>query len=699
VVHVDRLGARLAAGEPGLDPPLPGDACRPLSDQPLGSVSRAFYDRERGRLYAAVRYPGEFAHVASIDVRTGDVDLICEIATPAMYYVSWLAFDPDSRTVFYTTDNGRRWRDLHALDLETGKSRLLSKNCRTGDLAFNRADGSLWGIQHHEGKSRLVRFPPPYDRWQEVLVFMFGKDVFDIDISPDGERLTASLVEVSGRQRLISMTMEGLMSWDPSYDVLYEFADNAPSNFVHSEDGKHLYGTSYYTGVSNVFRYDFETGEMEAVTNCETGLFRPIEASADSLIAFEYTGAGFVPVMFADDTLEDISPVRYLGAAVADEQPIVRDWMLGSPREVDLDSLTVYSGDYKGLMSVGVASAYPIVEGYKDHAALGVRLNLTDPAWMHSINMTASYTLDEDAPEDERLHAMARYRHGRWTLEAAHNRADFYDLFGPTKSSRKGYSVSASFQHRFLDEPPRSLSFAASAAHYGNLVRMPYAQNIETSYNRFQTAGAELTYTSLNGTIGSVEAERGLIARLSASDTYVLQNHKVKLRADLTRGFLLPLDHSSVWLMTSFGYSFGELEDSFSNFYFGGFGNNWVDNGGINRYRRYYSFPGVELNSIAGTTYAKATVDWTLPPVRFKRLGFPALYANWAHLSLFGSGIVTNPHEEEWRSELANVGAQLNVKVVLFSSLSSTLSFGYAAAFEEGFRPERESMVSLNILH
>jgi hypothetical protein len=672
---------------------------RVLSDRPLGSVSREFYDEEEGKLYAAVRYPGEFAYIASIDVATGDVKLLCEIPTPAMYYVSWLAYDPGTRTIFYTTDNGSRWRDLCAYDLKTGKSRLLSKDCRTGDLAFNEADGSLWGIQHHEGRSRLVRFPPPYDRWQEILVFTFGKDVFDIDISPDGTQLTASLVEVNGRQRLISMDTEGLLSWNPSYDVLYEFPDNAPANFVHSADGLHLYGTSYYTGVSNIFRYDFETGEMKAVSNCETGLFRPIPAGHDSLVSFMYTADGFVPVMLRDSTLEDVSAVKYLGAAVADKRPVVRDWLLGSPREVNLDSLTIYAGDYQGLRNIRPASAYPIVEGYKDHAALGVRLNLSDPAWLHNIKLTASYTPDSDVPEDERFHATARYRHGSWTLEAASNRADFYDLFGPTKSSRKGYSVSASFSRRLYDETPRSLNLSASVAHYGGLVRLPYAQNIATSYDRFQTAGLQLTYADMNATIGAVEAERGLMATLAANDTYVLEHHKVKLRADITRGFLTPMDHSSVWLLTSFGYSFGELYDSFSNFYFGGFGNNWVDAGSINRYRRYYSFPGVELNDIGGRTYAKGTIEWALPPVRFRKLGFPALYANWAHLSLFTSGIVANPNEEGWERRVADAGAQLNAKVVIFSSLSSTFSVGYAASFEEGRAPERETMVSLNILN
>jgi hypothetical protein len=676
----------------------PVTPCRPLSPRAVGSVSRAFFDPDSRKLYAAVRYPGEFAHITAIDLDTGEAERLCEIPTPAMYYVSWLAYDPDSETIFYSTDNARRWRDLHALDLRTGRSRMLVSDCRTGDFAFNRADRSLWGVQHHEGKSRLVRFPPPYTRWQEVMVLRYGKDIFDIDISPDGEYLTASLVEVSGRQRLIRMSTASLVSWDPSYDVLWEFADNAPANFVFSPDGRHLFGTSYYTGASNVFRYDFDTERMEAVTNCETGLFRPIPVSSDSLIAFQYTGDGFLPVMIENRTLEDVSAVRYLGNVIAEKHPIVTEWMLGSPADVDLDALTLYRGDYRGITSIRLASAYPIVEGYKDFPAYGARLNFTDPCWLHGLNLAYSYTPNGPLPEDERSHFRARYRHGRWTLDGAVNRADFYDLFGPTKSSRKGYALGVSFRHTFINDAPRSLNLSASAAKYGDLERLPDAQNVETSYDHFYSGSANLVFSSLDGTIGAVEAERGFMARLSASDTYVLEEHKPKVRTDINVGVPLPLDHSSLWLLTSFGYSFGELEDSFSNFYFGGFGNNWIDNESVNRYRRYYSFPGMALNSIAGVNYAKGTLEWSLPPVRFKHLGFPALYANWAHVSLFTSGVATNL-DNDYYTKLANIGAQLNLKIVLFSSLASTFSVGHAVALERGWAPERESMISLNILH
>ena len=39
---------------------------------------------------------------------------------------------------------------------------------------------------------------------------------------------------------------------------------STPEGFVFSPDGKSLYGTSYYTGASNVFRFDIASGKYKA---------------------------------------------------------------------------------------------------------------------------------------------------------------------------------------------------------------------------------------------------------------------------------------------------------------------------------------------------------------------------------------------------------------------------------------------------
>ncbi|MDD3643782.1 MAG: hypothetical protein PHQ19_10010, partial [Candidatus Krumholzibacteria bacterium] len=250
--------------------------------RPLGSVSRGFFDPSSRTLFAAVNYPGEFSHIAAIDVDRGTMRKVCEIETPALYYVTSLARDDSSGTLFFTTDNSRGWRDINAVDETGGRRRVLARNARTGDLAFDRSDASLWGIRHDNGYSSVVRFPAPYADGYELMRLRYGMDLFDIDVSPDGAYLTGTLAEVSGRQRLVRFETARLKAGDGLFEVLHEFEDNNAANFVHSPDGRYLYGTSYYTGTSNVFRYDTALRRLEAVSNFEVGAFRPVPSGSDS---------------------------------------------------------------------------------------------------------------------------------------------------------------------------------------------------------------------------------------------------------------------------------------------------------------------------------------------------------------------------------------------------------------------------------
>ncbi|UCC44814.1 MAG: PD40 domain-containing protein, partial [Candidatus Zixiibacteriota bacterium] len=268
---------------------------RDLSTRALGSVSRAFLDSEGGGLITAVNYPGQVAHIVSIDTADGSMRNIREVKGAALYFVSSLAFDSSSGTLFYTTDNND-WRDLETVNLRTGKSRTLMKNERVGDLSFNPQDSSLWGVRHFNGISALVRIPHPYKEWNLVYSWPYGKDIYDIDISSDGKLLSAALAEVSGRQTLILMDVASLLEKDTTYTTLFDFKKFLPANFTFSPDSRYLYGSSYRTGVSNIHRYDLLLDSMEVLSNCETGLFRPLPVSDDSLIAFRYTGDGFVPV-------------------------------------------------------------------------------------------------------------------------------------------------------------------------------------------------------------------------------------------------------------------------------------------------------------------------------------------------------------------------------------------------------------------
>ncbi|MBA4313679.1 MAG: hypothetical protein C0417_13735 [Chlorobiaceae bacterium] len=671
---------------------------RYISAEPLGAISRTYYDSTLNQLYAAVSYPGELARIVSIEIGAGKVNTICNLATPALYYVCHLAFDAANRVLFYTTKNNKGWRDLCMVDLKSGSSEVLVKNSRAGDLVFNATDKSVWGIQHHNGYSTIVRFPPPFSGWNELVRLPYGTDLFDIDISPDGKYLTGSVMEISGKQKLVKMFIEKLLLGDNEYETLYQFENNSPLNFVFSPDGKYLYGSTYYTGVSNVVRYEFETKKMEWLTNCETGLFRPVPVSADSLIAFQYSGKGFIPVEISNVPTENVSNIKYLGYEISEKHPIVRSWILPSPLTIEIDTLTDYAGVYDGFSNIRINSAYPIVDGFKDFTAYGIRFNFLDPLLMHDINLSATYTPHKILPSNERFHASFNYSYWGWKFSASYNRSDFYDLFGPTKMSRKGYSVGLTYNDRLLDDNPQILEYTLGAAGWGGLERLPDYQNVSASYDRYLTGNIKLNYRNLRRSLGAIEAECGVRGQFNTLDNYVNGKHFPRLSASGDYGFMLPIYHSSIWLRSSLGYSFGKRSEPFANFYFGGFGNNWVDYQEAKRYRSYYSFPGTEINAIGGTNFGKLLFEWTLPPLRFRRFGLSNFYCNWAHLTIFSSGIVTNIDSKEDRASFINSGSQIDFKIVLFSRLESTLSVGYAIAAEKRQRLTKEFMVSLKIL-
>ena len=669
----------------------------PVTDRPLGSVSRAYYDRDRGRIIAAVNYPGSLPHIASIDLATGESQKLHDVKDAALYIVCGLAYDPATQTVFYTTDNNS-WRDLAMYNIATGKSRVLMKDCRVGDLCFCPADSSVWGVRHDNGISTVVRIPYPYDQWNQILSWEYGRDIYDIDISPDGTMLSGSLAEIDGRQRLLLMNVDSLMVGDTSYSVLYDFGNTTPESFVFSDDNRYLYGSSYYTGISNIFRYDLALDSMEALSNVESGLFRPLPLDSNTLLAFHYTDRGFVPITVPIKPIEDVNPIRYLGQEIVKQHPVVKQWKASAPSSINIDSLTTEKGVYRGFPNIRVVSAYPIVEGYKDFAAVGMRFDFAEPLNLHHGDLSVSYTPDQALAEDERFHAGLNYGYLDWSFNAQYNGADFYDLFGPTKSSRKGYSAGLIFKKSLIYDQPRELNFRVSLTGYGGQERLPSYQNIATTYTDFGILSALLGYRNERASLGAVDYESGLAWSLQSDARYVTRDVHPRFWATFSRGVPLPLKHSSLWLRLAGGYSPGVRANPFANFYFGGFGNNWVDHSDIKQFRQYYSLPGIELNAVGGTNFTKALLEWNLPPLYFRHFGTASLFANWIRTSLFASILTTNVESNDLRESVGDAGIQLDLRLLALSHLNLTFSAGYAMAFEKSYRPTDEWMFSLKIL-
>ena len=670
---------------------------RDISPRALGSVSRAYFEPDPGRLYAAFNYPGAVAHIGAIDVETGDTERLVDIKGPVIYTVTSLAYDPFDRVLFYTTDNGSH-RDLVRLDPATRRTERLMKDARIGDLAFNRADRSLWGIRHFNGIVSLVRIAPPYTAWTRIVSWPYGTVVYDLDVSPDGTLVSASFGEITGRQDVRVLSAERLLAGDDTPLRRFDFGPSVPSGFVFSADGRFLYGSSYYTGVSNIFRYEVATGDLQAVSNAETGFFRPVPMGGDALVLFRYSGEGFIATRIDARPLEDVSAITFLGQQLTESHPIVTKWMAGSPAGVPLESMEQRTGEYRLAGGMRRESFYPVLQGYKDSVALGVRMNLSDPLQLNRAHLVAAYSPDAGLSASERVHLRAEYQRYDWRVRAALNGGDFYDLFGPTKTSRKGYALGVGWKRALLYDDPRRLDLELEARVAGNLDRLPDYQNIEVDVDRLATAEARLAGTDVRSSLGSVDEEKGARWSITLQADAVAGALFPRLHGTYDRGLALPLGHSSIWVRSAAGFSPRRRDQPFANFFFGGFGNNWVDRGDEKRYREYYSLPGAELNELGGRNFARGLVEWNLPPIRFSRLGTPGFHLTWARPALFAGVLGTNLDAPDVRQVAATAGGQIDFRFTVLSNLDMTLSLGGGLVAEDGVAPRREAMISLKVL-
>jgi len=685
---------------------FPTTAHDDLTGAALGSVSRAFYEPQTDSLIAGFRYPGVVAYIGELSLQDGRTRRLEDIKGPMIYRVASVALDTQSQTVFYTTDN-YAWRDLIALDRRTGKSRKLLRDARIGEIVFNHNDRSIWGIRHLNGYAAIVRVPYPYDKWTLVQGFPYGTVIYDLDISPDGSLISGSFGDVEGRQTVQVHRIDSLLNGETVPDRQFDLGQAVPEGFVFSPDGRYLFGSSYFTGVSNIFRYELLSGELEAVSNAESGFFRPVPMLDGSLIVFRYTGQGFVPTRISAEPLEDVSAVTFLGSKTIEKYPQLSEWRVDPSSAVPSEERVTNEGHYVALQHLGFESLYPIVLGYKDSVSLGMKANFSDALRLDALNIGASYSVDSDLPGNERPNITVDYRHtvistsplsGAWRLGAHLNYADFYDLFGPTKHSMKGNRFLVGYDKSLIYDDPRKLGLTMELNHFANMDRLPRYQNVPASLDKLTSFEALLQYSHLRSSLGHVDDEKGFSWRLGAAANYVDGEIIPKLLTGFDFGFALPWKHSSIWFRNSAGAAFGEPDDEFANFFFGGFGNNYVDRGEIKRYREFYALPGFELNEIPGRNFYRGMLEWSFPPVRFERVGTPGFYLSWARPALFATSLVTNLDRSEIRQDAGSIGIQVDFRFTILSRMDMTLSFGYATGLYGESESSDELMVSLKVL-
>ena len=361
------------------------------------------------------------------------------------------------------------------------------------------------------------------------------------------------------------------------------------TGFVFSADGRYLYGSSYYTGVSNIFRYDLDDpnrGRRHATPTSDcSGRSRSHD---DELIVFRYSGAGSCRPRRPRSRSRTSARSRSSASGWRKSVPSSRRGTSGRPRRSHSthaaeDAARIASR--ASLRSRIVLSDRPGLQGHR--------------RGRHALQFVGSGAA-QSAPCDRQLVADRRLvrRSGctstpstsryDWRGRAEWNKADFYDLFGPTKTGRKGYDVGVGHHNTLhlrraaATRPRRRRAMLA-----GNLDRLPEYQNVPVDIGRLlyaRCAAAVRGRAELARERGRRDRDgdgrRGEreLRRTASPVSTVLRN--VRSRVGAAGRPLVDLAPRARRDSRR-----AAATSPLANFYFGGFGNNYVDHGDEKRYR------------------------------------------------------------------------------------------------------------------
>jgi Periplasmic component of the Tol biopolymer transport system len=238
-----------------------------LTDESLGSMSPLVLDEENNCAYTAVNYPGAFAHIERIDLSTLKRTKLKNIDGSQLYQTSYLTMDTKRQRLFWTTQNSK-YRGLRAYDLKSKKMLKELNYQRVSNIVYDNVGDRLYGIFSNKGVMYICSYDAELSDRKVIYAFPFGVSIFDLAVSHDGRKLTVTTSGANGEQSLLMFDIEGLDNADFSYRTLCKLEDSNLGQFRFSQDDRSLIGSSYYTGVSNLWEIDVESGDMSLADQC-----------------------------------------------------------------------------------------------------------------------------------------------------------------------------------------------------------------------------------------------------------------------------------------------------------------------------------------------------------------------------------------------------------------------------------------------
>ena len=669
---------------------------RRIGNQAFGWVTQPHFDALTQNIFFGYHKSHQLASIQKLDLRSEERKDIESLPTPSMIQVASTAFDPGTGLFFFTTNNNQLFRDIWVLDTQSGEKKLLFENYRVGDLSISPGTRDLWGVEVNGGIKTLVVMPYPYNKVSQIASFEAGDDIFNLAVNQTGDKLSAVFHRSNGLQSIILTDIKKLLSGG-NFEFSTLTSSGSPENPSWSEDGKFLYWNAFTNGVSNIYRYSFESSSVKAISHCLTGLVKPIEISRDSLLAFEYTTDGFIPVMLLNQPADYLPAINYMGQEILNKYPEVMKWVLPDSYETSDPFGYTKEKEYNALSNLNIHSFVPVVSGFQNQVVFGFFTRIGDPLLIHDFNIEVGVSPLKETPDYPLFHLKFKYDFKQFLfLEVSYNGPEFFDLFNNRKRGMLGESYKLGHTHFWKYDNPLKIKQSSTLTVYRG-VEFVNDNLVRVSQPDFSVLATNLNSKNLRRSIGSSDYEFGTnfdyTLTLYGTNFDSLET-AVNTYAEFSDFSTWIAHHNVLHVKFAGGYLWDNEQLVQARFYFGGFGNRGIDNDEIKQFRKVFRFPGIPIYSMMTKKFAKILFENAFPPIRFSNIELANQLLNHVDFSVYSQGLLT-------RSDLGDywidVGAQMDLKLKHWYNLESTLSAGIAKAWSNKMN-DWEWFISLKLL-
>ena len=393
---------------------------KPLTKKALGSVSPFVYAPATQKAYAVMNAPGDFAHMMEINLETGEQKRLNDIYGIQLYNPAYVALDIKGQRLIYTSNNAKM-RGLEIYDIQQKKVVKKKKFQRINNIVYDNTHDCLYGLFSNGGTQSIVRLDSNLENPEVIYAFPFGMSVFDTDISHDGKWLSFTSQGDNGEHTLLLFNTQELAKAIFKPVKLVTWKDTNLGQFRFSLDDRYLIGSSYYTGVSNLWQVNIETREMEMLTNTDIGIFAPLEIAPGQLLALAFERDGLRPVTLKREVVKDANAVKLYGQlAYENNRKAMESVGLLRDSLPKINFGDVYNNitPYNVFKEMRFSGAYPIVTGFTDTEAwnhvtpvLGYRFSANDPVGLNSMKLTLGVSPWSHHEWKNKVHADLEWMH------------------------------------------------------------------------------------------------------------------------------------------------------------------------------------------------------------------------------------------------------------------------------------------------